>query len=88
MSGALAGFKALAMAQIMAGPTAGLMLNRDKRGLALNLEHPRGCAVLFKLVRKSDALIENFRKGTLEKFGAADTDELISDGVVHQGEAT
>ncbi|MFK7966278.1 MAG: CaiB/BaiF CoA transferase family protein [Burkholderiaceae bacterium] len=47
-----------------------LMLNRGKRGLALNLKHPRGREVLFELVRKSDALIENFRKGTLEKFSA------------------
>ena len=47
-----------------------LMLNRGKRGLALNLKHPRGREVLFELVRQSDALIENFRKGTLEKFNA------------------
>ena len=106
MSGPLAGMRVLELAQIMAGPTAGLMLadmgadvikveklpggddsrgysepqingvsapfmilNRNKRGIALNLKHADGRAILLKMVRNADVLTENYRKGTLEKLG-------------------
>ncbi|MEM9014507.1 MAG: CaiB/BaiF CoA-transferase family protein [Pseudomonadota bacterium] len=52
-----------------------LMLNRNKKGIAVNLKTPGGLRVLFDLVAKSDVLIENFRKGALEKLGA-DYDSL------------
>ncbi len=45
------------------------MLNRNKRGIALNLKHPQGRAILLKMVRDADVLTENYRKGTLEKLG-------------------
>ncbi|MBX9592150.1 MAG: CoA transferase [Hyphomonadaceae bacterium] len=46
-----------------------MMMNRNKRGLALDLKKPKGQEVLKRLVRDADALIENYRKGTMEKFG-------------------
>jgi crotonobetainyl-CoA:carnitine CoA-transferase CaiB-like acyl-CoA transferase len=46
-----------------------LMLNRNKRGIALNLKHERGRDVLLRLVRDADVLTENYRRGTLEKLG-------------------
>ena len=98
--------RVLELAQIMAGPTAGMMLadmgadvikveklpggddsrgysepqvngvsapfmilNRNKRGIALNLKHADGRAILLKMVRNADVLTENYRKGTLEKLG-------------------
>jgi crotonobetainyl-CoA:carnitine CoA-transferase CaiB-like acyl-CoA transferase len=104
--GPLAGMRVLELAQIMAGPTCGmlladmgadvikveklpggddargyreprvngesapfLVLNRNKRGIALNLKHAAGREVLLKLVERADVLTENFRKGTLEKLG-------------------
>ena len=104
--GPLAGIKVLELAQIMAGPTCGMMLadmgadvikiekipagddsrnyreprvngvsapflvlNRNKRGLALDLKHPKGVAVLQRLVAQSDVLTENYRMGTMEKLG-------------------
>jgi crotonobetainyl-CoA:carnitine CoA-transferase CaiB-like acyl-CoA transferase len=98
--------RVLELAQIMAGPTAGLMLadmgadvvkveklpggddarsyreprvngvsapflilNRNKRCIALNLKLAEGRDVLLRLVRSADVLTENYRKGTLEKLG-------------------
>src|SRR4030095_12734708 len=105
-SGPLAGMRVLELAQIMAGPTAGLMLadmgadvikvekvpggddaraynepqvngvsapfmilNRNKRSIALNLKHTEGRTILLRMVRDADVLTENYRKGTLEKLG-------------------
>ena len=104
--GPLAGMRVLELAQIMAGPTCGMMLadmgadvikveklpggddargyreprvngvsapflmmNRNKRGIALNLKHPQGREILLRMVRDADVLTENFRHGTLEKLG-------------------
>jgi crotonobetainyl-CoA:carnitine CoA-transferase CaiB-like acyl-CoA transferase len=104
-TGPLAGMRVLELAQIMAGPTAGMMLadmgadvvkveklpggddsrgyheprvngvsapflalNRNKRGIALNLKHPQGRDILLRMVRDADVLTENYRKGTLEKL--------------------
>lgn len=46
-----------------------MSLNRNKRGITLNLKTEEGREVLRKLVAKSDVLVENFRTGTMEKFG-------------------
>lgn len=46
-----------------------MMLNRHKRGLALDLKHARGREVLERLVQRADVLVENFRLGTMEKLG-------------------
>ena len=104
--GPLAGMRVLELAQIMAGPTCGMMLadlgadvikveklpggddargyrepringvsapflmmNRNKRGIALNLKAPQGREILLRLVRDADVLTENYRRGTLEKLG-------------------
>ncbi|GAA3526978.1 CaiB/BaiF CoA-transferase family protein [Zobellella aerophila] len=44
-------------------------LNRSKRGLALDLRHEEGREVLLKLLADADVLVENFKAGTLEKWG-------------------
>jgi crotonobetainyl-CoA:carnitine CoA-transferase CaiB-like acyl-CoA transferase len=104
--GPLAGMRVLELAQIMAGPTCGMMLadmgadvvkvekvpggddargyrepringvsapflilNRNKRGIALDLKHAQGRAILLRMVRSADVLTENFRRGTLERLG-------------------
>lgn len=105
-AGPLAGMRVLELAQIMAGPTCGmlladlgadvikveklpggddsrgyreprvngvsapfLILNRNKRGIALDLKKPQGREVLLRMVKTADVLTENFRAGTLEKLG-------------------
>lgn len=105
-SGPLAGMRVLELAQIMAGPTCGMMLadlgadvikveklpggddargyreprvngvsapfmmmNRGKRGLAIDLKQAQGREILLRMVRDADALVENFRRDTLDKLG-------------------
>ena len=105
-AGPLAGMRVLELAQIMSGPTAGMMLadlgadvikveklpggddsrgytdpringvsapflmmNRNKRGLALNLKQAQGREVLLRLAGRADVLLENFRTGTMDKLG-------------------
>ena len=46
-----------------------LMMNRNKRGIALDLKDPRGRDVLLRMVSSVDVLLENFRRGTLDKLG-------------------
>ena len=46
-----------------------LSINRNKRSLTLNLKHPEGQEIFRRLVQRSDVLIENFRPGTLERYG-------------------
>ena len=106
MKGPLEGIKVVELAQIMAGPTCGMLLadmgadvikveklpggddtrgyaepaingesapfmilNRNKRGVAVNLKKPGGLEVVKKLLAGADVVTENYRKGTLEKLG-------------------
>jgi crotonobetainyl-CoA:carnitine CoA-transferase CaiB-like acyl-CoA transferase len=106
MAGPLAGVKVLELAQIMAGPTCGLMLadlgadvikvervpggddtrkmdrpsvngesasfmamNRNKRGIALNLKLPAAQEALKRMAARADVITENYRQGTMEKLG-------------------
>ena len=119
--GPLAGMRVLELAQIMAGPTAGmlladmgadvikveklpggddsrgyreprvngvsapfLMMNRNKRGIALNLKHPQGREILLKMVRDADVLLENYRTGTMEKMGLGyDVLSSVNPGLIY-----
>ena len=44
-------------------------VSRNKRTIGLTLSAPEGAEVLLRLAERSDVLIENFRPGTLEKWG-------------------
>jgi crotonobetainyl-CoA:carnitine CoA-transferase CaiB-like acyl-CoA transferase len=46
-----------------------LALNRNKRGIALDIRDPRGREVVRDLVRRADVLIHNFRPGVAERLG-------------------
>ena len=46
-----------------------MILNRNKRGTAINLKSEAGKAVLRKLLSTADVVIENFRVGTMERLG-------------------
>ena len=42
---------------------------RNKKAVTLDIRKPEGAELLKRLVAKSDVLVENFRPGTLEKWG-------------------
>jgi formyl-CoA transferase len=44
-------------------------VNRNKRSLTLDLHDARAKEILLKLVARTDVVIENFRPGTLDRFG-------------------
>jgi crotonobetainyl-CoA:carnitine CoA-transferase CaiB-like acyl-CoA transferase len=46
-----------------------LAVNRGKRTITLDLKSESGSAALWQLIRESDVLIENFRKGTMDRLG-------------------
>jgi crotonobetainyl-CoA:carnitine CoA-transferase CaiB-like acyl-CoA transferase len=59
----------------MVPPTLGgesaafMMMNRNKRGLALDLRRPEGVAIVRRLAAGADVLVENFRRGAMERMG-------------------
>jgi len=104
--GPLAGLKVIELAQIMAGPTCGMLLadmgadvikveripggddtrrmnrpevkgesaafmamNRNKRGIALDLKLPTARDALKRMVAQCDVITENYRQGTMERLG-------------------
>jgi len=46
-----------------------LCVNRNKRAITLNLKSDKGKEILKKLLVESDVVIENFKSGTMEKWG-------------------
>ncbi|ELX7337028.1 CoA transferase [Escherichia coli] len=44
-------------------------LNRNKRGMTLNLKSEEGRQIFLDLVRDSDVVLENYRPGVMEKLG-------------------
>ena len=46
-----------------------VMMNRNKRGIAIDLKSSEGQAVLKDLIKDADILIENYRQGAVEAFG-------------------
>jgi formyl-CoA transferase len=59
-----------AMGPFQNGESAYYMnLNRNKKGVTLNLKDPRGKEIFLEMVKKADIVTENFRPGTMEKLG-------------------
>jgi crotonobetainyl-CoA:carnitine CoA-transferase CaiB-like acyl-CoA transferase len=46
-----------------------LGVNRNKRSIALDIAKPAGRAVLLRLLEGADVLVENFKTGTMERWG-------------------
>ncbi len=46
-----------------------LAQNAGKKSVTLNLKHPEGRELFFKLLQTADVLVENFRPGVMERLG-------------------
>lgn len=46
-----------------------MMMNRNKRGIALDLKSEDGKEVLRRLLKDADCVIENYRRDTMQKLG-------------------
>lgn len=44
-------------------------LHRNKKSIEVDLKHPQGKELFFRLVEQCDVVLENFRVGTLQKLG-------------------
>jgi len=59
------------------------MLNRNKRAVTADLHTPLGAEIVRRLAARADAMIENFRPGTLEKWGLGyDVLSAVNPGLV------
>src|SRR3546814_13138909 len=45
------------------------MFNRNKKSIGLNLHTPEGVEIARKLAGSADVVAENFRPGTMKKYG-------------------
>ncbi|MBO4207475.1 CaiB/BaiF CoA transferase family protein [Micromonospora echinofusca] len=55
-----------------------LAVNRNKRSVALDLAEPDDRAVARELVRRADVVVQNFRPGTMERYGLGPADVLTA----------
>ena len=46
-----------------------MTMNRNKRGIAVNLKLAEGQELLRRMLRRADVVIENYRSGTMERLG-------------------
>lgn len=46
-----------------------MMMNRNKRGIAVDLKNPEGRDCVIELLKTADVVIENYRAGTMERLG-------------------
>jgi crotonobetainyl-CoA:carnitine CoA-transferase CaiB-like acyl-CoA transferase len=61
-----------------------MMMNRNKRGIAVNLKTPGGVRVLRRLLTDADVVTENYRMGTMEKLGLGyDTLRELNPGLIY-----
>ena len=63
-----------------------MMINRNKRGLAIDLKSDRGKEVFCNLVKQVDVLVENFLKETMNRLGLGyETLKEINPGLIYCG---
>ncbi|HYB21434.1 MAG TPA: CaiB/BaiF CoA-transferase family protein [Thermodesulfobacteriota bacterium] len=46
-----------------------LSVNRGKKSVTVNLQHPKGKEIVLSLAKKSDVMVENFRPGVMDRLG-------------------
>lgn len=61
-----------------------MMINRNKRGIAVDLKHEAGRGIVEQLLDDADVVIENYRKGTMERLGLGyDTLRARNPGLIY-----
>ena len=61
-----------------------MMINRNKRGIAVDLKHAAGRGIVEQLLDDADVVIENYRKGTMERLGLGyDTLRARNPGLIY-----
>ena len=59
-------------------------INRNKRGIALDLQHPDGTKIAFELARRADVVVENFLPGVAARLGLGyDAVSAVNPAVVY-----
>lgn len=59
-------------------------INRNKRGVSLNLKAPEGKKMALKLVERSDVLVEAFAPGVMERLGLGyDQASRLNPGIIY-----
>ncbi len=59
-------------------------LNRNKRGVAVDLQHPEGARLGFELARRADVIVENFVPGVADRLGLGyDAVRAANPGIVY-----
>lgn len=59
-------------------------INRNKKGVTLNLKSPEGQALFKQLVKKADIVVENYRPGVMDKLGLGyDVLREINPGIIY-----
>jgi crotonobetainyl-CoA:carnitine CoA-transferase CaiB-like acyl-CoA transferase len=59
-------------------------INRNKRGIALDLQHPEGAKIAFELAKRSDVIVENFLPGVAARLGLGyDAVRAVNPSVVY-----
>lgn len=61
-----------------------LMMNRNKRGIVLDLKQEEGKEALRRLIKDADVVIENYRRDTMQKLGMGYDDlKKINPGIIY-----
>ena len=61
-----------------------MLVNRNKKSVVLDLKHEKGVEALKKLVKTSDAVVENFRPGVMDRLGLGYEDlKKVNPGIVY-----
>ena len=59
-------------------------VNRNKKGITLNLKAPEGKALFLELVKKADVVVENYRPGVMDRLGLGyDVLEEVNDKIIY-----